>query len=61
MTEYRNPFFPPLPTGRRALEKRGITPLWQRGARGDFTNDYVFSTMDSSIILVSASGYFLSE
>jgi hypothetical protein len=31
-----NPSSPPLPTGRQALQKGGISPLWQRGVRGDF-------------------------
>ena len=33
----------PLPSGPEALlgrrQKGGITPLWQRGARGDFLRD----------------------
>ncbi len=36
LTSVANPSSPPLPTGGQALEKGGITPLWQRGARGDF-------------------------
>lgn len=31
------------------LQKGGISPLWKRGVRGDFYNNYVFLIMDSFV------------
>jgi hypothetical protein len=54
-----NPSSSPLPTGGQALQKGGISPSLAKRGQGRFSQQYVFSIMDSFVIFGKAIERYL--